>query len=167
MEAIASWPEEGRTDANRPVVLVSLEQMSCASAGLQDYLGQRVDEATGQEKELYGRRVQLTFLLDILAQPGIGAKECRSVFERLLQVLQEESPLGLRVRELTGDEMEYDGKEGLLRLRCHLICAGWLYTTGDEAGSFLDFTLRGDINTGVSQYMSGRGCIPPMLPPLR
>ena len=147
VEAIASWPEEARTDADYPVVLVSLEQMSCASAGLQDYLGQHMDEVSGQEKELYGRRAQMTFMLDILASPKTGAKACRTVFDRLLFVLQEEKPLGLRVWELTGDEMEYDGKEGLLRLRCHLVCAGWLYTTGKEAGTFLDFTLRGDINT--------------------
>lgn len=147
VEAVASWPGKVRTDAKSPVVLVSLEQMSCSSAGLQDYLGQRRDEATGQEKELYGRRAQMTFTLDVLAPPGTGAGACRAVFDRLLLILQEEKPLGLRVRELTGDEMEYDGKEGLLRLRCHLVCAGWLYTTGDEVGTFLDFTLRGDINT--------------------
>jgi len=147
VEAVASWPEKDRADAKRPVVLVSLEQMNCVTAGMQDYLGQRLDEVTGQEKELYGRRAQLTFSLDILASPGTGAKACRAVFDHLLQVLQEEKPLGLRVRELTGDEMEYDGKEGLLRLRCHLVCAGWLCTTGNEAGTFLDFTLRGDINT--------------------
>lgn len=147
VRAIASWSEGARAEAVHPVVLVSLEQMSCAPAGMQDYLGQRLDETTGQEKELYGRRAQLTFTLDILASPGSGAKTCRTVFDRLLLVLQEEKPLGLRVWELTGDEMEYDGKEGLLRLRCRLVCAGWLYTTGDEAGTFLDFTLRGDINT--------------------
>jgi len=147
VEALASWPGEVRMDAKRPVVLVSLEQMSCESAGLQDYLGQCADEATGQEKEVYGRRAQLTFTLDILAPPEIGATACRRVFDRLLLVLQEEKPLGLCVRELSGDEMEYDGKEGLLRLRGHLVCTGWMYTAGDEADTFLNFTLRGDINT--------------------
>ena len=51
------------------------------------------------------------------------------------------------LRELTGQEPEYDEKEGLLRLRCRLECSGWLCAVGDEAGTFLDFTLRGDVNT--------------------
>ena len=144
--ATASWPEGARRDVDAPVVLVSLEKMHCAPAGLQDYLGQSVDETSGQEKELYGRKALLTFTLDILAQFETGAQACREALDRLMLVLQEEKPAGLSVQELKCEEMEYDEKEGLLRLRCHLECAGWLCTAGDEAGTFLDFTLRGDIN---------------------
>lgn len=147
VEAMASWPETDRTKSDGPVVLVSLEKLNCTPAGLQDYLGQRFDEETTQWKDLYGRKAQLTFTMDILGQPRAGAHACRNVFDRLLLLLQTEKPIGLSVQELTGEEMEYDKKEGLLRLRCHLECSGWLCTAGDEAGTFLDFTLRGDVNT--------------------
>jgi len=147
IDAIASWPEDPRTDPGRPRVLVSLEKMTCSPAGMQNYLGQWVNEATGQETELYGHSVHLSFLLDILSLPETGAQACRELFGRMLGGLQKEKPIALSVQELNSEELEYDGKDGLLRLRCHLECAGWLCMQGAEAGTFLDFTLRGDINT--------------------
>lgn len=147
VQAISSWPEGRRIGADGPVVLVSLEKLNCASAGLQDYLGQRLNEATGQWQDLYGRRAQLTFTLDILAAPRVGAQECRTAFEILVRCLQTEKPAGLSVRELASEELEYDEKEGLLKLRCRLKCEGWLCAAGHEAGTFLDFILRGDVNT--------------------
>ena len=147
IDAIASWPDHTRADSGCPRVLVSLEKMVCSPAGMQNYLGQWTDESTGTETELYGHSVHLSFLLDILAPPETGTQACRELFDRMLLVLQREKPIALSVRELNSEDMKYDGKDGLLRLRCHLECAGWLCTLGNEAGTFLDFTLRGDINT--------------------
>lgn len=145
--ALASWPQERRAAFDGPVVLVSLDKLDCGPAAMQDYLGQRLDEETGQWKELYGRRANMTFVLDVLAGPGVEGHECRAVFEQVVRAFRLEKPEGLSVRALTGEELEYDEKEGLLRLRCQLECAGWLYAAGEEAGTFLDFTLRGDVNT--------------------
>lgn len=147
LQAMASWPDGRRLDSDEPVILVSLEKLNCASAGLQDYLGQQTDPQTGQSLDLYGRRAQLSFTLDILAAPETGSQACRAVFDRLIFTLQTHKPAGLSVREMSGEELEYDEKERLLRLRCRLECSGWLCTAGDEAGTFLDFTLRGDVNT--------------------
>ena len=129
-----------------PVVLVGLEKMSCSSAGLQDYLGQRLDASTGQWEDLHGRRAQLVFTLDILAEPHMGMQVCREALNRVIRCVQTEKPAGLSVKELTGEEPEYNEKEDLLKLRCRLTCEGWLCTVGEEAGAFLDFTLRGDVN---------------------
>ena len=114
---------------------------------MQDYLGQVLDEESGMWQELYGRRAKVTFVLDVLARPGVGMQACRSTLDELLRVLQREKPVGLSVSELKGEEPEYDEKEGLLRLRCRLECSGWLYAVGDGADTFLDFTLKGDVNT--------------------
>ena len=147
VQAKTAWPEERRMRLDGPVVLVSLEKLTSAPAGLQDYLGERLDETTGQWKDLYGRRAQLTFTMDILAGPEVGEQPCRQVLDELVRSLHRERPAGLSVQELEAGELEYDEKEGLLKLRCHLKCEGWLCTAGDEAGTFLDFALRGDINT--------------------
>ena len=147
VNAMESWPAERRTDRSEPVALVSLLELSCAAAGLLDYLGQRLDEATGQWNELYGRKARLTFALDIVAPVQVGAQACRAAFERTVRLLQSEKPVGLSVRELSAGEVDYDEKEGLLKLRCTLVCDGWLYTAGEEAGTFFDFTLRGDVKT--------------------
>ena len=145
VDAMESWPMERRTDRSEPVAVVSLLELSCAAAGLQDYLGQQLDEASGQWNEVYGRKARLTFALDIIAPAQLGASACRTAFERTVQVLQSRKPVGLSVRELSAGEVDFDEKEGLLKLRCTLVCDGWLYTAGEEAGTFLDFTLRGDV----------------------
>lgn len=145
--AMACWPDGRRKRLQEPVVLVSLKELECSSAGLQDYLGEKLDEATGQWKELYGRRARLVFALDIIAPPGTPAGECRSLFERMVRVFQTQKPAGLTILELTAKEMEYDEKEGFVRLSSELACDGWLCAWGDETGTFLDFTLRGDVNT--------------------
>lgn len=146
LDSISAWPQERRKRADGPVVLVGLEKMSCSPAGLQDYLGQRLDVNTGQWEDLHGRRAQLVFTLDILAEPHMGMQVCREALDRVIRCVQTEKPAGLSVKELTGEEPEYDEKEELLKLRCRLTCEGWLCTAGEEAGTFLDFTLRGDVN---------------------
>lgn len=147
LESISAWPQERRRGTDGPVVLVGLEKMNCSPAGLQDYLGQRLDESTGQWEDLYGRRAKLVFTLDILAEPRVGMQACRETLDRVIRCVQTEKPTGLSVKELTGEEPEYDEKEGLLKLRCRLTCEGWMCTAGEEAGTFLDFSLRGDVNT--------------------
>ena len=147
VQAMAAWPTERRADPEQPVVLVSLDKLDCGPSAMQDYLGQWLDRKSGQWKELYGRRAQMSFALDVLAGPKAGMQACRAVFSQVVQAFQQEKPTGLTVRTLTGEEPEYDEKEGLLRLRCRLECVGWLYAAGEETDSFLDFILRGDVNT--------------------
>ena len=140
------WQEGCRKRLQQAQVLVSLAKLNCHPAGLQNYLGQCLDEKTGQIVEWYGRQAQLEFALDILAPAGVGAGGCRELFHRLVAVLHRERPIGLTVRELTGEEIEFDQKEGLFRLNCTMHCDGWLWAAGDEAADILDFTLRGDWN---------------------
>lgn len=147
IQAAASWQPGRRVDGDGPVVLVLLDKLECGPTAMQDYLGQTLDEETGMWKELYGRRTKMSFVLDILARPGVDVQACRDVLAQMLRAVQREKPVGLSVLELKSQEPEYDEKEGLLRLRCQLECAGWLYAAGNEVGSFLDFTLRGDVNT--------------------
>lgn len=144
--AAASWPKECRERLREPMVLVSLAKMNCESVGLQNYLGQRLDEATGQVVEWYGRKAKLEFGLDILSPAGAGAGGCRQMFGRLVDVLHRQRPGGLTVRKLNAEEIKFDQKEGLFRLCCTVNCDGWLWGTGDEAADILDFTLRGDRN---------------------
>lgn len=146
MESISAWPRERRQGANGPVVLVGLEKMNCSPAGMQDYLGQRLDVNTGLWEELHGRRAALVFTMDILAEPRMGMQVCRETLDRVIRCVQTEKLVGLSVKELASEEPKYDEKEGLLKLRCRLTCEGWLCTAGEEAGTFLDFTLRGDVN---------------------
>lgn len=145
VQALVSWPRERRAGLSGPVVLVSLEELRCGPAGLQDYLGMGLNQVTGQWEELYGRKAELTFGLDILAPSQAGAEACREAFVKMVSQLQTGRPGGLTVRKLTGGETQYDSKEGLLKMHAQLECEGWLYASGGGAGTFLDFTLRGDV----------------------
>ena len=143
--AAVSWPQGRRQALEGPVVLVSLRELRCSPAGMQDYLGLRQDPDSGAWEELYGRRAEATFALTVAARPADGAEKCRETFAAVTRILQRERPAGLAVRELRGGEVEYDRQEGILRLSAEVKCCGWLYEAGEEGGSFLEFVLRGDV----------------------
>lgn len=145
--ARVSWPGDRRTGPEQAVVLVDLEQVKCSGAGLAGYLGQRLEEQTGMWEEVYGRRAELTFSLDICASPQAGAGACRELFARTAEALGSGRVLGLGVKSLTGGEPGSDSKEGLLKLEARLVCEGWLCAGPERReDAFLDFTLRGDMN---------------------
>ena len=65
VDAVCAYPEERRRQRSGPVAAVSLRACQGGPGGFRDYLGERYDESTGQWQELYGRRVTLTFGLDL------------------------------------------------------------------------------------------------------
>ena len=65
VDAVCAYPEERRNRRSGPVAAVSLRACQGGPGGFRDYLGERYDESTGQWQELYGRRVTLTFGLDL------------------------------------------------------------------------------------------------------
>ena len=145
--AEASWPEGRKKLICEPVVLVSLSKVECTPVAMRDYLGQQLDEKSGQWMELYGRRAKLDFKLDILAGPQTGAQACRRLFDQMVEVLHSKRPRELAVRTLTGEEIAYDDKENLLRLGCTVRCEGWLWLSDEQPEEILTFTLRGDMKT--------------------
>ena len=67
MEAAAAWGEERRLRAGKAVAVVSLRGFESGTPGFQNYLGERYNTAEGRWEELYGKRVELTFGLDVYA----------------------------------------------------------------------------------------------------
>ena len=65
--AVTAWPGEERLRRDEPIAVVSLRGCRAGPAGFQDYLGERYDQETGQWEEIYGRRTELTFGLDLYA----------------------------------------------------------------------------------------------------
>ncbi|MFR5860732.1 MAG: hypothetical protein ACLUES_03275 [Flavonifractor plautii] len=101
----------------------------------------RYDESTGQWQELYGRRVTLTFGLDLY---GESAGELQTAYDRMAEAFQWEGPAGLALRELSCGETEFDRAAGLYRRAVTAVCQGYLYAVADEGGTFLDFVVRGE-----------------------
>ena len=120
----------------------------CVPAGLPGRAGrlsglpvERYDESTGQWQELYGRRVTLTFGLDLY---GESAGELQTAYDRMAEAFQWEGPAGLALRELSCGETEFDRAAGLYRRAVTAVCQGYLYAVADEGGTFLDFVVRGE-----------------------
>lgn len=146
VKAEAAWPAGRRKALSEPVVLASVEKAQFAPAGMGGYLGRRWDPERREWEELYGRKAEVCFLLDILAPPQAGMQACRAVLERMTGALHGGKPVGLEVRELSSDGAGFDDREGVLRLRCRLRCGGWLYAADEQdAQRFVDFTLKGDL----------------------
>jgi len=125
VDAVCAYPEERRRQRSGPVAAVSLRACQGGPGGFRDYLGERYDESTGQWQELYGRRVTLTFGLDLYGESAGG-------------------PAGLALRELSCGETEFDRAAGLYRRAVTAVCQGYLYAVADEGGTFLDFVVRGE-----------------------
>jgi len=143
VRAVSAWPEESRKQSRGGLAAVSLREVQGGPAGFRDYLGERYDEQTKRWVELSGRRVLLTFGVDLYAGPGEGAAEVERTFDRLAQALHTGGPAGLKIKEFSCGECVYDGEADRWRCPVRAVCQAYLYAAADEGGAFLDFEVKG------------------------
>lgn len=143
LDATPAYPAARRKRLEGAAVAVSLQGYEGGPAGFQDYLGQRYNETTGTWEELYGRKLRLTFGLDLYA-PAEGAAELERTLDRLAEALHSGGPEGLKPLELTAGETAWDSGTGLLKRPVEAVCQAYLYAVADEGGRFLDFEVRGE-----------------------
>ena len=144
IEAQCAYPEMSRVRRDGAVAAVSLRACQGGPEGFRDYLGERYDEESGQWQELYGRKIVLTFGLDLYAPQGCGAAGIQEAFDRMAEALRREGPPGLSLQELSCGETEFDREAGLYHRKVEAVCQGYLYAVADEGGTFLDFIVRGE-----------------------
>lgn len=145
VNAVTAWPREERVEREEAVVSVSLRRCQAGPSGFQDYLGERFNEETGQWEELYGRRVKLTFGLDLYAGAQAGEPGVQAAFDALTEALQGGSPEGLEVQEFSCGETVYEHAGRLLKRPAEAVCTAYLYAVTEPGGAFLDFEIRGGI----------------------
>lgn len=141
LTALTAWSEERRLRPGQAVAAVSLRALECAPPGFQDYLGERYNEETGQWEELYGRKAELTFGVDLY---GATAEVVRAGVNTLSLALSRDGPEGLRPVELHVGETAY--QESARRYRCpaQVRFTAWLAAVTGEDGAFLDFEVKGE-----------------------
>ena len=144
IDAQCAYPEMSRVRRDGAVAAVSLRACQGGPEGFRDYLGERYDEESGQWQELYGRKIVLTFGLDLYAPQGCGAAGIQAAFDRMAEALRREGPPGLSLRELSCGETEFDQGSGLYHRAVEAVCQGYLYAVASEGGTFLDFIVRGE-----------------------
>lgn len=145
VNAVTAWPDEPRSEENGAVCAVSLRKGQTVGVGFRDYLGERYDTERGRWVELYGRRVRLTFGLDLYAPAGpeMGERAIRAAFDTLAGALQGGEPSGLKLEEFSCGETEFQEAEGRYRCPAEAVYQAFLYAVADEGGSFLDFEVKG------------------------
>lgn len=144
VEAVTAWPDRERRRVTGPVAAVSLRSCEGGPGGFRDYLGERYDSEAGDWKEIYGKKVELVFGLDIYAPGKGGAEQCQSAMDRLAEALHLEGPRGLKVLSYSMGEGSYDQEQGLFHCPAEARCGAWLYAVADESGIFLDFEVKGE-----------------------
>jgi len=143
VDAVTAYPAEERRRRTGAVAAVSLRGYEGGPAGFRDYLGERYNETSGTWEELYGKKVRLTFGLDLYAGAE-GEDALRQTFDRVVRALSGGGPEGLRPVEVNGGETAYDRGTGLLKYPAEAVCEAYLYAVADEGGRFLDFEVRGE-----------------------
>lgn len=144
LEAVTAWGGQGRLRAGHAVAAVSLRASKSGVPGFQDYLGERYDEETGRWVELYGKRVKLTFGLDLYAGT---AREVQDGLDALAEVLGKGGPAGLRPTAFSAGETEYLAEARRYFCPVQAEFEAWSYAETAEDGAFLDFTVRGETRT--------------------
>lgn len=145
LSAMTAWLQEERQKQSSAVVVVSLRKCQAGPSGFQDYLGERYNEDAGRWEELYGKRVQLTFGLDLYAAANLGEGAIQAAFDQLAGALQDGCPEGLEVVEFSCGETAYDSGGRLLKRAVEVLCTAYLYAVTEPGGVFLDFEIRGGI----------------------
>ena len=129
LPAVEAGGEESRERPGRAVAAVGLRGFESGPPGFLDYLGERYDPGRGCWEELYGKRVEATFGLDVY---GGTAGEVRRGLE------------GLRPVGFSAGETVYDGESR--RYRCPVQARFLVWATAVSRGeeAFLDFEVRGE-----------------------
>lgn len=141
LEAVTAWGEGKRSAPGKAVAVVSLRGLKSDGAGLQNYLGERYDPKTGQWEERYGRKVELTFGMDLYAAT---AEETQAGVDALRDILDGEGPEGMTCGGLTVGETAYRQEDRRYCCPAQAVFSVWAVAIIREDGSFLDFTVRGE-----------------------
>ncbi len=141
LKAVTAWGESRRMIPGKAVAVVSLRGLKSEGAGLQNYLGETYNVSTGQWEERYGRKVELTFGLDLYAA---SVEEVQAGADTLRKILDGEGPEGLACESLTVGEPGYRQEDRRYYCPVQAVFQVWAVATAREDGTFLDFTVRGE-----------------------
>ncbi len=124
-----------------PVAAVDVESAAESAPGMGNYLGQAADPETGEIKELYGWQMDAKILLEMRAP---SASACEQTMETAADVLLGGLPSGLRPQEMAWEGISWDKRNGMFLRKGTLRCKAFFTAeSGEEAGTLLDFILKG------------------------
>ena len=145
--AVTAWSAEERLRRENAVVAVTLRAFQSGPAGFQSYLGERFNQEAQRWEELYGRKVQITFGLDLYGLPQAGEAALQKALDTLAQACGGDGPDGITLETFSSGETGYDQDRRLLHKPAQAVCTAYLYAVAEPGGAFLDFEIRGERTT--------------------
>lgn len=119
---------------------LSLRSATSETAGFGHYLGEQYNEETSTWEELYGRKIDITFGLDLY---GGESQMVADAFDALVDSLHLEGPTGLHIITVSGGELSYKKDLALFYHPAQVTCQAYIYAVAQEGDIFTDFEVRG------------------------
>ena len=141
LEAVTAWGESKRVRPGGAVAAVSLRAMESGQPGFQNYLGERYNTESGCWEELSGKRVELTFGLDLYAAT---AEEVQAGLDTLSAALSDSGPEGMEPVSFSTGETVYKQEDRRYFCPVQARFGVWAVATAREDGAFLDYEVRGE-----------------------
>lgn len=141
LEAVTAWGEGRRRAAGKAVAVVSLREIRGGAPGFQDYLGEEYDRVRGCWVERYGKKVELTFGLDVTAAT---AEETQTGVDRLGEILSQGGPENLKTVSFWAGETAYDSAAKRYVCPARAEFSAWAVAEVREGETFLDFEVKGE-----------------------
>lgn len=147
VQALSAWPNAERVRPAAPLAVVHLKRFEAAPAGFQNYLGEFFDEQTQAWRERYGQKFQAAFSLDLYSPKSGGAEGCQALLDQVADALRQTGPDGLALEKLSMGQVGYDPASGMFFGKAEAGVQGILLTDTDEAGTFLQFEIKGEMTS--------------------
>lgn len=144
ISAVSAWPYKGFQGLSEGMVAVSIRSCEDGQAGFGHYLGERYDSDTDKWSELYGKKIQVEFGLDIYTPTKIGAQESQEIFDQLNAVFHQYAPTGLKMEKLSRGEIKLNNTLGVFCCPVVAQCSAFLYAIAEDGGEFVDFEVKGE-----------------------
>lgn len=141
VSAVTAWGESRRQRPNAALAAVSLRGLEGGNAGYQDYLGERFNEKSGAWEELYGKKLELTFGLDVYAAT---AGEVSAALERMGELLGGGGPEGMAPAGFSAGETVYQSEQRRYFCPVQAKFQVWAVAAAREGETFLDFKIKGE-----------------------
>lgn len=148
--AQSAWPREDKHLLTEPLVLVKVKEVEALPVGLQHYLGDVVDSSSGRAREVYGRRANVRYALELYSPVQSGEEGCRMLLDQVAGALQVGSPAGLTLDGWSMGETAFQKASGMFYGRLLVQGRCLLVAETDETGAFLGFEVKGAIEVCLS-----------------
>ncbi len=147
LAVLSAWPKERYAPFPQPTVVVKIKQMESTAASFQNYLGEGYDPDLGKWVEHYGQKLRVSFSLLLYSPEQVGEEGCRRLLADLALSLQQGGACGLTVEKWSVGETRFERENGMFCGTAVVVCSAVLLMKRDAFGCFLDFVLKGKLQT--------------------